>query len=78
MSVTFLHIYNENAFMFFLVSAANIDAICDVPNLNSYVLDIVFFIFYFLNSNMHLYTYGWYSGAALSGPIYEQFFFIII
>jgi hypothetical protein len=24
---------------------------------------------------MHLYTYVCYSGAALSGPIYEQFFY---
>jgi hypothetical protein len=70
----FTHIKRECIHVF-SVSVANIDAICDVPNLNSCVLDIVFFIFYFLNSNMHLYTYVWYSGAALSGPIYEQFFY---
>jgi hypothetical protein len=75
--LSYTHIKGECIHVF-SVSAANIDAICDVPNLNSYVVDVVFFIFYFLKSNTRLYTYVWYSGAALSGPIYKQFFFIII
>jgi hypothetical protein len=77
MSLLF-YTYKRRMHSCFSVSAASIDAICDAPNLNSYVLDIVFFIFYFLKSNMHLYTYVWYSGAALSSPIYEQFFFFFI